>query len=82
MNAVLNTITRHAESHRRMAVSDAYSAQEAPRLEYALAATARLVDVASKVAIRPLPLGRTGRDEFAAELRNLRDALAAMDRGE
>jgi hypothetical protein len=41
---VLATIRRHADSHRAMAETDAYSAQEAPRLEAALAAVAELIE--------------------------------------
>jgi len=41
---VLAVIRRHAESHRSAAASDAYSAQEAPRLEAAFAAVAELIE--------------------------------------
>lgn len=42
---VLATIRRHAEAHRALASSDDYSAQEAPRLEAARDAIAKLVEV-------------------------------------
>lgn len=42
MKNPLDTIRAHAESHRALAQSDAYSAQEAPRLEAALAAVEEL----------------------------------------
>lgn len=41
---VLAVLERHAESHEAMAVSDSYSAQEAPRLRAAIAAVRELYD--------------------------------------
>lgn len=41
---VLIVVTRHAESHRASAETDAYSAQEAPRLEEACAAIAEMME--------------------------------------
>ena len=43
---VQEVLQRHADSHRRLAGSDAYSAQEAPRLQAAVEAIAQLVEVA------------------------------------
>lgn len=48
---VIATIRRHAEAHRALAGSDAYSEQEAPRLEAALAAVAELIEAAKDVRI-------------------------------
>ena len=50
---VLAVIRRHAESHRAAADTDAYSAQEAPKLEATCAAVAELID-ALKAAERKL----------------------------
>ncbi len=41
---VLAVIRRHAESHRALADTDAYSAQEAPKLEATCAAVTELID--------------------------------------
>ena len=41
---MLAVIRRHAASHRALAETDAYSAQEAPRLEATLAAVAALIE--------------------------------------
>lgn len=46
MSDVLTTIRRHAEVHRMLAISDAYSEQEAPRLERAQSAVSELVEAA------------------------------------
>lgn len=46
---VLAVLRRHAESHRASAGSDAYSAQEAPRLEGAVAAVTELIEEAEKI---------------------------------
>lgn len=46
---VLEVILRHADSHRSNAVSDAYSAQEAPKLEAAYSAVAELMEAASQI---------------------------------
>lgn len=45
---VLAVLRRHAESHRASAGSDAYSAQEAPRLEGAIAAVAEMIEAMQK----------------------------------
>lgn len=57
----LDTIRRHAESHRALAESDAYSAQEAPRLEAALATLAELIEVAGDMADRLDDAGRSSK---------------------
>jgi len=51
MNKVdyLEVIRKHAESHNSIAASDAYSAQEAPKLEAALQAVHDLVEAAGVV---------------------------------
>lgn len=46
---ILDVIKKHAESHRALAGSDAYSAQEAPKLEAAWEAIHELVDSAGVV---------------------------------
>lgn len=46
---ILDVIKKHAESHRALAGSDAYSAQEAPKLEAAWDAIHELVDAAGVV---------------------------------
>lgn len=45
---VLAVILRHADSHRQNAGSDAYSAQEAPKLEMAYSAVAGLIEAADR----------------------------------
>jgi len=45
----IELIRKHAESHSAIAVSDAYSAQEAPKLEAALQALNDLVEAAGVV---------------------------------
>lgn len=47
---VLAVIRRHAKSHRAMAETDAYSAQEAPRLEAALSVVAELIEAHKRIA--------------------------------
>ena len=72
----LAAIRRHAESHRALAGSDAYSAQEAPRLEAALTAVEALIDAAR--------LGRNALDSVGAHggaLNALDEALAKLGGG-
>lgn len=47
---VLAVLRRHAESHRASAGSDAYSAQEAPRLQYAVSVVAELIEAVEAYA--------------------------------
>ncbi|MDE2427017.1 MAG: hypothetical protein KGO96_14050 [Elusimicrobia bacterium] len=49
---VLAVIRKHAEAHRALAGSDAYSAQEAPKLEATLAAVAELIEAAKRLEKR------------------------------
>lgn len=49
---VMAVLRRHAESHRASAGSDAYSAQEAPRLEGAVAAVAELIEATTALRAR------------------------------
>lgn len=53
LTLALSTVRRHAESHRASAGSDAYSAQEAPRLEHAHAVLLELVAQYTHVASLP-----------------------------
>lgn len=62
---VLATIRQHAESHRASAGCDAYSAQEAPRLEAALAAVEELVKRGRALQLRA---GRHEWGRFAEAL--------------
>lgn len=50
---VLAVLAKHARSHRSLAQSDAYSAQEAPKLAAALSAVAELIGAASDAERNP-----------------------------
>lgn len=51
---VLAVILRHSDSHRQNAGSDAYSAQEAPKLERAYSAVAELIEAAEDISLYEL----------------------------
>lgn len=76
--APLATIRRHAESHRALAGSDAYSAQEAPRLEAALAAVAELIEAADFTADLLHEYGAPTRPQRQEVIGRLRTAVARM----
>jgi len=84
---VLAVIRRHAESHRSAAASDAYSAQEAPRLEAAFAAFAELIE--ALVPVENLDVlresGVIGDDELVclhgSTVNKIRAALARVKGG-
>jgi hypothetical protein len=71
----LAVIRRHAESHRRSAEVDAYSAQEAPRLEAALAAFEALVKAAKAVRASRFAPHDHVRDDAMSDLADAIDRV-------
>lgn len=82
---VLAVFRRHAESHRASAGSDAYSAQEAPRLEGAVAAVAELIEAdvrLDEMVARRNKFPCPGMDEHVEKARVRRSAALARVKGE
>jgi len=75
---VLAVLRRHAESHRASADSDAYSAQEAPRLEYAVTAVAKLIEAMDELVKHASGCEALLRVAETETLSNAKGALARV----
>ena len=74
---ILEVIRRHAESHRSLAESDAYSAQEAPRLEAAISVIEELLSSADECAMY-LSMSMQHTHELVAHMRICAALVAAQ----
>lgn len=73
-SGVLGVIFRHVESHWAMAGSDAYSAQEAPKLEKAYSALSELIEACE--ALKKYPDDTEIQGEFCTALARVKGESA------
>lgn len=75
---VLAVLRRHAESHRASAETDAYSAQEAPQLDGAVAAVAELIKTVDLLQRKAIALEHLTSFVFTSDIERVRAALARV----